>query len=85
MISYRYLKSGIKEVRRKYVLVPEDKDVVFGRLHYIDTLKQELSGTEAYEQTFKKEKSVINNHMFHNATRFAVSVNENQERLPTFY
>ena len=33
----------------------------------------------------KKEKSVINNHIFHNATTFAVSVNEDQERLPTFY
>ena len=33
----------------------------------------------------EKEKSVINNHIFHNATRFAVSVNEDQERLPTFY
>ena len=29
--------------------------------------------------------TVINNHIFHNATRFAVSVNEDQERLPTFY
>ena len=38
-------------------------------LHYIDTLKQELSGTKAYEQTSEKEKSVINNHIFHNATR----------------
>ena len=54
-------------------------------MHYIDTLKQELSGTNAYEQTSEKEKSVINNHIFHNATRFAVSVNEDQERLPTFY
>ena len=25
------------------------------------------------------------NRIFHNATRFAVSVNEDQERLPTFY
>ena len=33
----------------------------------------------------EKEKSVINNHVIHNATRFAVSVNEDQERLPTFY
>ena len=32
----------------------------------------------------KKEKSVINNHIFHSAM-FAVSVNEDQERLPTFY
>ena len=45
----------------------------------------ELSGTKAYEQTSEKEKSVINNHIFHNGTRFPVSVNEDQERLPTFY
>ena len=31
-----------------------------------------------------KKKSVINNHIFHNATRFA-SVNEDLERLPIFY
>ena len=54
-------------------------------MHYIDTLKQELSGTKAYEQTSEKEKPVINNHIFHNATRFAVSVNEVKERLPTSY
>ena len=39
---------------------------------------------QAYEQT-EKEKSVINNHIFHNTTRFAVGGNEDQERLPTFY
>ena len=38
-----------------------------------------------YEQTSEKEKSVVNNHIIHNATRFAVSVNEDQERLPIFY
>ena len=54
-------------------------------MHYINTLKQELGGTKAYEQTSEKEKSVINNHIIHNATSFAVSVNEDQERLPTFY
>ena len=53
--------------------------------HYINTLKQELSGTKAYEQASENEKSVINNHIFHNATCFAVSVNEDQEKLPTFY
>ena len=90
-ISYRYLKSGIEEFHRKYLLVPAIKLqttlLLFDgyRLHYIDTLKQELSGTKAYEQTSEKEKSVINNHIFHNASRFAVSVNENQNRLPTFY
>ena len=35
-----------------------------------------FSGTKAYKQTSEKENSVI---------RFAVSVNEDQERLPTFY
>ena len=88
-ISYRYLKSSIEEFHRKYVLVPADKAannvVDVWRLHYIDTLKQELSGTKAYEQTSEKEKSVINNHIFHNATRVAVSVNKDQERLSTFY
>ena len=44
-----------------------------------------MSGSKAYEQTSEKENSVINNHIFHNATRFALSVNEDQERLPTFY
>ena len=33
----------------------------------------------------EKEKSVTNNHSLHNATRFAESVNEDQERLPTVY
>ena len=78
-ISYRYLKSGIEKFHRRYVLVQADKAannvVVVRRLHYINTLKQKLSGTKAYEQTSEKEKSVINNHIFHNATRFAVNVN----------
>ena len=89
MISYRYLKSGIEVFHRKFVLVPADKAadnvVVVWRLHYINTIKRELSGTKANEQTSEKEKSVSNNHIFHNATRFAVSVNEDQERLSTFY
>ena len=55
------------------------------RLHYIDTLKQERKSIKTYEQTSEKEKSVINNHIFHNVTRFAVSDNDDQVRLPTFY
>ena len=51
----------------------------------LSTLKQELSGTKALEQTSAEEKSVINQHIFQNATRFGVSVDENQERFPTFY
>ena len=41
------------------------------------TLMHEMSGTKAYEQTSEKEKSVITNHIFHNATRFVVSVKSN--------
>ena len=37
----------------------------------------------AFEQTSDEGKSVINHHIF--ATRFGVSVDEDQERLPTFY
>ena len=47
--SFRHLKQGIQEFHRKYVLVPADKAanniVVVFRLHYINTLKQELNGT----------------------------------------
>ena len=43
-ISYLYLKSGIEEFHRKYVLVPADKAtnnvVVVCWLHYIDTLSR---------------------------------------------
>ena len=53
--SFRHLKQGIQEFHRKYVLVPADKTansiVVFCRLHYIDTLKQELNCTKAYKET----------------------------------
>ena len=49
---FRHLKQGIQEFHRKYVLVPADKAannvVVVCRLHYVNTLKQELDGTRAY-------------------------------------
>ena len=58
--TFRHLKQGI--LHRKYVLVPADKVannvVVVCRSHYINTLKQELSGTKAYKETFEEEKSV---------------------------
>ena len=48
--SFRHVKQGIQEFHRMYVLVPADKaaniyGVVVSRLHYINTLKQELGGT----------------------------------------
>ena len=51
--SFRHLKQDIQEFHRKYVLVPADKAanniVVVCWLLYINTLKQELNGTKAYE------------------------------------
>ena len=48
-------------------MVPADKAannvVVVCRLHYIITLKQELNGTKAYEETSKDEKSVVYSHL----------------------
>ena len=88
-ISYRYLKLGIQEFHRKYVSVPADKAannvVVVRRLHFINTVKQELSGTKAYIQTSAEEKCINNHDIFQNATSFSVSVDEDQERLPAFY
>ena len=53
--TFRHLKQDIQDFHRKYVLVPADKAannvVVVWRLHYINILKQELSGTEAYKET----------------------------------
>ena len=49
-ISYRYLKSGIDEFHRKFVLIPADK-----------------AANSVVVTDFRKEKSVINNHIFHNA------------------
>ena len=59
--------------------------VVVCRLHYINTLKQELSGTKAYKETSEEEKSVVNGHCNHLALRFSVCVKECQDGLPAMY
>ena len=59
--------------------------VVVGRLHYINTLKQELSGTKAYKETSEEGKSVVNGQCNHLALKFSVCVKECQDRLPTMY
>ena len=65
--SFRHLKQGIQEFHRKYVLVPADKAannvIVVCRLHYINTLKQELDGTRAYQETDTDEMSVSNAYL----------------------
>ena len=74
--SFRHLKQGIQEFHRKYVLVPADKAannvVVVCWLHYINTLKQELNGTKAYEETSIDEKSVVYSHSNEIPNKFAV-------------
>ena len=87
--SFRHLKQGIQEFHGKYVLVPADKVannvVVVYRLHYINTLKQELNGIKAYQETFIDEKSVVYSHSNEIPNKFAVDVKERQDRLPTIY
>ena len=74
--SFRHLKQGILEFHRKYVLVPADMAannvVVVCRLHYVNTLKQELNGTKAYEETSIDEKSVVYSHSNEIPNKFAV-------------
>ena len=87
--SFRHLKQGIQEFYRKNVLVPADKTannvVVVCRLHYINTLKQELDGTRAYKETYSDEISVVNAHLNELPVKFSVCVNEDQDKLPTMH
>ena len=61
-------------------MVPADKAandfVVVCRLHFINTLKQELNGTKAYEETSIDEKSVVYSHSNEIPNKFAVDVKE---------
>ena len=70
-------------------MVPADKAannvVVVFRLHYINTLKQELNGKKAYEETSIDEKSVVYSHSNEIPNKFVVDVKEPQDRLPTMY
>ena len=59
--------------------------VVVCRLHYINTLKQELHGTRAYQETHSDERSVVNAHLNELPVKFSVCVNEGQVKLHTIY
>ena len=87
--SFTHLKQGIQEFHRKYVLVPADKAannvVVVCRLHYVNTLKQELDDTRAYLETDTDEMPVVYAHLNDFTIKFSVSVNEGQDNLPTMY
>ena len=70
-------------------MVPADKAannvVVVCRLHYINTLKQELDGTRAYKEKDSDEISVVNAHLNEIPVKFSVCVSEGQDKLPTMY
>ena len=87
--SFRHLKQSIQEFHRKYVLVPAYKTanniVVVCRLHYINTLKQDLNGTKAYKETSTNEENVVDSHSNDLPYMFAVNVKERQDKLPTMY
>ena len=59
--------------------------LLFYYLHYINTLKQELNGTKAYEETSTDDKSVVNSHSNKLPYKFVVNVKERQDKLPTMY
>ena len=83
-LSFRYLKQGIQEFHRKYVLAPADKAannvVVVWRLYYINTLKKELGSTKTYERISTDERSIVNSHSIDITAKFAVSIKEKQDR-----
>ena len=70
-------------------MVPADKAanniVVVCRLHYINTLKQEVNGTTAYKETSTYEKTVINSGSNDVPYKFAVNVKERLDKRPTMY
>ena len=65
-------------------MVPADKGVDC-QLHYINTLKQELNGTKANEETAIDERSEVYSHSNEIPNKFAVDVKERQDRIPTMY
>ena len=49
-----------------------NNDVVVCQLHYINTLKQELNCTNAYEETSTDEKYVVNRRLNELRLKFSV-------------
>ena len=59
--------------------------IVVCRLHYINTLKQELDGTRGYQETDSDKMSVVNAHLKALNEKVSVCVSECQDKLPTMY
>ena len=98
------MKQGIQEVHRAYVLAPADKAannvVAVWRIHYINTLIQELvrrdcgtpcfsltffGSTKTYERISADERSIVNTHYIDITAKFAVGIEENRHSRQTSY
>ena len=51
----------------------------------IISIKQELGSTKTYERVSTDERSIVNTHSIDITAKFAVSIKEKQDRLPTVY
>ena len=78
--SFRHLKQGIKELHRKEFWFQQTR-----LLHYINTLKDELNDTKAYEETSIDENIIVYNHSNEIPNKFSVDVNKRQDRFLTMY
>ena len=54
-------------------------------MHYINTLKQELTTAKTYDHNRLDETSVVDKQRCHMAAKFGVFVDEEYSRLPTLY
>ena len=54
-------------------------------LLYQYSKKKELGSTKTYERISTDERSIGNTHSIDITTKFAVSIKEKQDRLPTLY
>lgn len=70
-------------------MVPADRAagsyVVVWRLRCFGVLERELGGVGACGRISAEEKSVIDHHVFQNATGFGMGVDGDQGRLPAFW
>ena len=53
--------------------------------YYINTLIQEIGSTKTYERISTDERSIVNTHSIDITAKFAVSIKEKRDRLPTLY
>ena len=86
--SFRHLMQGIQEFHCMFwfqLTSPQTTLSNVCRLHYINTVKQELNGTKAYEETSTDDKTVVNSHSNELPYNFAVNVKKRHDKLPTVY